>query len=85
MLPPHGYRLILLEFLFYKQLHIFISIYFCFSLILNSFYNIALSNKKVSLFNLLFQIRPGNLIWSKPALSVTLATHPFIFQAELRG
>ena len=39
-----------------------ISIYFYLniSLILNSFYNTALSDKKVSLFNLLFQIRPEN-------------------------
>ena len=46
----------------HKQLHICIYVYFCvtISLILNSFYNTILSDKKVALFNLLFQIRPEN-------------------------
>ena len=84
MLPPHGYW-ILPYILFYKQLQICISIY-CYvniSLIFNSFYNTALSDKNVSLFNLLFQIRPENqlaslvskLIWAKVALAVTSVAH----------
>ena len=51
MLPPHGHCR---NLYFYKQLQICIFYLFCvnISLILNSFYNIALLDKKVSLFNL---------------------------------
>ena len=51
MLPPHGHCHNLYV---YKQLQICIkiSIYFVLSLMLNSFYNTALFDKKVSLFNL---------------------------------
>ena len=58
MLPPHGHCR---NIYFYKQLQICISILFCvnnISLILNSFYNTALFDKKVSLFNL-YAIRVG--------------------------
>ena len=49
MLPYHGYWLILPLFLFlYKQLQMF------FYLV----YNTALSDNKISLFNLLFKIQP---------------------------
>ena len=57
MLPPHGHCR---KIYFYKQLQICISIYFVLiiSLILNSFYNTALFDQKVSLFNL-YAIRVG--------------------------
>ena len=66
MLPPHGYWLILPLFLFYKQLQICISIYMCvgISLILNSFYNTTLSDKKYRY--LLFVISNSNQSVSLP-------------------
>ena len=67
MLPPHGHcrniffinncKFVLI-YIFYQQLQICISIYINISLILNSFYNTALFDKKVSLFNL-YAIRVG--------------------------
>ena len=67
-------------YLFYKQLQICISINFYFVLILNSFYNTALFDKKVSLFNL-YAILVGldnaatSRMLVKPAANLILQTN----------